>query len=274
MSSVNKAVFSFYNNENNLFKMVNWSSPKHAMHSFILSVQFAARYFNKIELITDSQSAIFFKKLDLPFTSIRTDFDDLKGYPSYLWALGKIKAYQLQEEPFIHIDFDVLLTKPLPEHFLKAAIGFQNLEDKQWFKDIYEAQYKYVRKEGKTLGLFNHKSAYNCGIYLCNNLDYNKAYCKNAFNFVDANLALMHKKFDGLFCVVFEQYIAASTALKMNIQPLFLSYPYTPQDFNNLGYVHLWGAKKQTAVAEKLNDVAKFLYPKNYNLLELNYPKN
>lgn len=46
--------------------------------------------------------------LKLPYTKVHVVLDELNDYHKNLWAIGKIRTYQLQEEPFIHIDGDVL----------------------------------------------------------------------------------------------------------------------------------------------------------------------
>lgn len=267
-----KAVFSFWDTTGNaLIAATNWKNPKFHLYSWVLAVSQAAKWFKEVEIVTDSKSAELFKALNLPITSIRTDLDELetKGYNKRLWALGKIKAYQLQDKPFVHIDNDFILFQPLAERFLNSEIVFQNKEAADWFETSYRGQYEHLSKNGILPSSWGNVTyALNCGIYLCNNLEYNKEYCKQAFELVDKNHELIAETgVAGLYCVVFEQYIAATVAAQMNIEPTYLSEPFIIDKMNELGCIHIWGAKHDDNWFTKIESIVKMEHPEKFELI-------
>lgn len=266
-----KAVFSFWNTSGNaLIKATNWANPKFHLYSWTLAVNQAAKFFSEVELITDSESLPIFKELNLPFTSIRTDLDELNKYPKSFWSLGKIKAYQLQEKPFVHIDNDFIMFMKPSEQFLNAQIGFQNTEDGDWFENSYRGQFTNLSDNGKGLpeswGLVNE--AFNFGIYSCNNMAYNKKYCEEAFQLVDNNKDLiLSTGHPGLYCVIFEQYIGATTAKLLNIEPSFLSKECNHSDIERQGLIHIWGAKHDNTWYNNIEKIVKNEYPKQFDII-------
>ena len=52
---------------------------------------------------------ILINKLELPYTDVKVVLDDLNDYDRDLYALGKVYAYGIQEEPFIHVDADIYM---------------------------------------------------------------------------------------------------------------------------------------------------------------------
>jgi hypothetical protein len=76
----------------------------------VLSWQTASQHYPNTCLITDSDGAkILVDQLGLQFASVSTVLDDLANEDPAWWSLGKLYAYSLQQEPFVHIDSDVYL---------------------------------------------------------------------------------------------------------------------------------------------------------------------
>ena len=93
------------------------------------------KWYKNIELVTDSVGApLFINQLNLPYTSTSVCLDELNHYHPELWAIGKIKAYQIQTEPFLHIDGDIFIWKKLGDlSFHKSPLIVQNVEyDCKW----------------------------------------------------------------------------------------------------------------------------------------------
>src|SRR5690606_24133995 len=71
-----------------------------------------------VELVTDSVGArILVRELGLPYRRVSCVLDRCNAHPG-LWAYGKVLAYREHVElgqPFLHIDSDVYLWKPMPE---------------------------------------------------------------------------------------------------------------------------------------------------------------
>lgn len=267
-----KAIFSFFDTTGEPLKSSqHWLNPKFFLYTWVLTVHQASKYFDEVELVTDSKCKKLFEQLNLPFSNIRTDLDEVLVYPKELWALGKIKAYQIQDKPFIHIDNDVILFDRLPDRLLNAPIGFQNIEADEWFDHSYKGQVDNLTYSGENLpkswGCSKH--AVNCGIYICNDLNYNREYCNQAFELVDNNLPLiMNTGHAGLYCVIFEQYMASNVSHYMGIKEELLSENHRNEEYDKYKYVHIWGEKRNLQWFEMIETIIKRDYPNYYNLIE------
>lgn len=268
---MDKAVFSFWNTSGDaLVKATNWANPKFQLYSWTLAVNNAARFFSEVELVTDSDSLPIFEKLNLPFTNIKTDLDSLSHYPKSLWALGKIKAYSIQHKPFIHLDNDFICFSKPGDYILNSEIGFQNLENGAWFDRQYRKHFENINEKGKTLppSWNNREEAFNFGIYVCNNLNYNNRYCKESFQLVDNNMdIIISSGHPGLYCVLFEQYIGATVAKAMGIKPKFLSKYCINSEIEKQGLIHIWGSKRDLKWFNNLEKIVKTEYPKQFDII-------
>src|SRR5690349_5092674 len=83
-----------------------WLSPEYHWMSWALSCLQAKKFYQHVELVTDERGKeILIHRLGLPYSSINTQLEAaLDTYPPELWSLAKIFSYNLQEEPFIHLD--------------------------------------------------------------------------------------------------------------------------------------------------------------------------
>ena len=113
--------------DNPLLSCNKWLNVEFYLNTIVLSVLQTKKLYkdNTIEFIGDKASIELFNKLNLPFDVIKNDLESIKSYPKDFWALGKIKAYQLQTENFIHLDTDVILRKKLDDF---DNLLFQNKE--------------------------------------------------------------------------------------------------------------------------------------------------
>lgn len=85
-----------------------WTDRIYFYMSWALSCLKFKEIYNEIELVTDINGKhLLYDILELPYTNVVTKLDDLNDYNHNLWALGKLYAYKLQQEPFIHVDSDV-----------------------------------------------------------------------------------------------------------------------------------------------------------------------
>jgi hypothetical protein len=75
-----------------------------------LSVWSAHNNFNNVELYADKHGVDYItRETNCKFTKINViDFDQLEFDPSW-WNYPKMHTYTLQEKPFIHVDFDVVM---------------------------------------------------------------------------------------------------------------------------------------------------------------------
>lgn len=280
-----KIVQSFWSgNNHDLTNSFGWYSYKHHWISWILSCHQLVKYHDKVELYTDSFGYdILIKKLKLPYTKVHVVLDDLNHYPSELWAIGKIKAFQLQNEPFIHVDGDVFVWESLTEKFKKSNLVTQNLEittsyyRERW--DLIHPQLSYIPSE--MLPYHENKSnlACNMGIIGGNNMAFFKEYTQKSFDFVDKNSSINLNIVDGInFNVFFEQVLFYELAKKHNQSiDYFFNEISIDNDYKGLGefedvpkksYLHLIGLYKQNPfVCKNMESYTMRFYPECYTLL-------
>ena len=77
---------------------------------------------------------ILVETLGLQFAEVVTQFDRIACADPQWWALGKLITYSIQDRPFVHIDADAFLWKPLPEHITEADV-FAQCPEIHWSDD-------------------------------------------------------------------------------------------------------------------------------------------
>lgn len=106
-----------------------WPTFRHYLVSFVLSHGLARQHGYQTILITDTSGRdLLADGIQIPFDDLRVDLDALRGYHPLLWNSGKVLAYGLQSEPFIHLDNDVYLWERLPARLTSAPLFAQNPE--------------------------------------------------------------------------------------------------------------------------------------------------
>lgn len=106
-----------------------WLSEQHHLLSWVLSVETARKHCSRTALVTDDAGArLLVDKLGLEFDSVSTELNALDDHDAGWWALGKLYTYRLQQKPFVHIDSDAFLWKPLPHELTSAPVFAQNPE--------------------------------------------------------------------------------------------------------------------------------------------------
>ena len=106
-----------------------WKSNLYHLFSWVVSVERARRYYPKTALFTDDEGArTLIDGIGLEFEQVSTELNALASHDPGWWALGKLYAYGAMREPFIHVDSDVFLWKPLPEWLTSAPVFAQNPE--------------------------------------------------------------------------------------------------------------------------------------------------
>jgi hypothetical protein len=190
--------------------------------SWALSCLQFKKYYENVELVTDAAGYDFLiNKLELPYTSVRVVLDELNDYHPDLWALGKIHAYSIQDEPFIHADGDIFIYCKFTDKFEKSPLIAQNIEKGfNYYDDLFkniEKEFDYVPEvlyESKKLN--GEIIAVNAGILGGTDVDFFKHYTKEAFKFVDNNRANLDKVNIGMFNTVFEQFLYHALSEKSN----------------------------------------------------------
>ena len=122
-----KAVWSFWTKPYYASRQSRWHSELHHWLAWGLSVYAARQHYPETSLITDDQGArILVDGLQLPFGHVSTALNTLADQDPGWWCLGKLEAYRLQQTPFLHLDADVFLWKPLAPEVTQADVFTQN----------------------------------------------------------------------------------------------------------------------------------------------------
>lgn len=85
------------------------SIDKLYIYTITLSVLLAKKHYDHVVLYTNEEFADIVRGIGLPYDEINTSI--LEGLEYKTFSIPKMLVYQVQEEPFIHIDLDTLLFK-------------------------------------------------------------------------------------------------------------------------------------------------------------------
>lgn len=281
VKKIEKIVYSLWTSPsgNILENAVNWTNPRSHLLCLALSVNIAKKHFKKIELVTDSEGWNIIKKINLPFTSVKTILDDIPKKQYGFWALGKIYAYQCQDEPFVHLDNDAILWKGLPDWALEAPVFVQNTEDKDWFQRAYMGE---INHANNVLNYFppmwgKVSEAFCTGIFGGTDVEFIKDYCNEVLKFLNDPRnkqgwnSITNK---GSYCIVFEQYLLALMTTAHNKEVVFFDKYLNSSALENMGYTHIWGAKKNKEIEKMLEKSIKKHSPKSLKYIDKLFKKN
>ena len=269
-----------------------WTHPEYNLMSWALSCLSLREHYDEVELYTDSAGYhILIEVLQLPYTKTHVIFDDFQCLPHH-WALSKIKTYSLQTEPFLHIDGDIYLPRPLPERVLNAPLVAQNREiGTRYYRDMMD---HVLRMEDMKLpeivmkGLKeNSIASYNMGIFGGTDLAFIHDYCKEVLRFITENrindLKCRNSRID---CnVFFEQVLFAVLAdhaqreITDVLGRAMHDEGYTVHEFSNLDryeekdFFHLLGGHKRNIhVIPMLENAMIRMYPELYRQMICIFP--
>lgn len=169
-----------------------WLRPEYNLMSWALSCLCLRKYYDEVALYTDEQGKhLLIDLLHLPYTEVNVVYNETLCLPQH-WAYAKIKTYSLQTKPFLHIDGDIFLTKPIQEDVINAPLVAQNREIGtmyyKWMMDriLQEPAIKlplYIENGLKEDSI----SSYNMGIFGGSDLKFIGEFCKEAFDFMERN---------------------------------------------------------------------------------------
>ena len=250
---------------------VGFNSEQALIECFTLSLHYSKKWFKEVHLVTDLKGKALVEKWGLEFDHINTDLETvMDGVYWNHWSLGKIYACKIQDVPFVHIDNDVILFKPLPKNFLKADVGFQNIEtedQEHWYKLLLEHAGREYTDRPEWFDCTKFK-AYNCGLILFNRLDFIDDWWQSSINYLEfldsSNFDYNHH----LSCLIYEQFCVYSLCAYHGCNVDLLSFYGTPEQrelghippdlAKKLGYTHLIaGCKRRPDIELKVRDRLK-----------------
>ncbi len=276
-----RAVWSFWSKPFQQYKGRIWHSPLHHLLAWGLSLSLARKHYPETMLVTDTAGkALLVDYLGLSFTHVSTALDSIRSADPGWWALGKLAAYSLQDQPFIHLDTDVFLWKPLPLSLTSAPVFAQCPEDHpplaEWCGP-HEVEPAFAKhgadlpaewEWSRSRGLSYYREA-NCGILGGTRLDFIHYYANLAMDLVlnpanakawasfhdTSGFNMVVEQFLLAACVEFHRSNPDSPFRGINMRYLFSSFEeaFNPDYAARAGFTHLLGdAKRDIFVARRL----------------------
>lgn len=288
-----RAVWSFWTKPWRAHAGWMWQSEKHHLLAWILSFENARRHYPETALVTDDFGAeLLVERLGLPFTHVSTELNALAQSDPGFWMLGKLYAYRVQTEPFVHLDTDTFLWKRLPPEVERAPVFAQNPDpfrlghSHQRVPEIVRLFRNQTRgwlpKEWEwKLSLGDAQRGECCGIMGANHLPFIRDYAASAIRLMEdprnaAGWATVPKKFEYLTaieefhlaaCVDFQQAHPAASFHEVEIRYLFESFAqaFDPNMAARIGFTHLLtSAKHHPAVGARMERRVERDYPERY----------
>jgi len=271
-----------------------WASVRHHLFAWILSVETARRHAGPLALYTDDAGArLLIDGLGLAFDEVHTSLNALGDCDPDWWALGKLHAYRAQTEPFLHLDSDVFLWKPLPARLASAPVLAQNPEfftegQSYYHPEVFEAaltgnrgawlppEWRWYRAGGAG------QRGECCGIFGGTRTDFIGHYADQAIRLIEhpANRRALRQVDDKIgHNILFEQYLLSacvdyhrahhdSAFRDIAIDYVFASLDdaFNPDVAAEVGYTHLIAdAKRNPDVAARLESRVRRDYPALYD---------
>lgn len=219
-----------------------------------LSALLARRQFPELRLFTDSVGAKFLiDELGIPFDCVSLELEALK--PSPFWSFGKLRAYESMDVPFIHIDADVFLFKPLPERMLNSVAVAERKEVFGGYAVCYPFYYYYPVREffGLCSGYMPMQwvknagisYAYNAGLLGGNDLGRIHRYAGTSRLIYEQNPQLVEKMAGTQLSVMLEQ-LGFAMEFEHRVETLLSENP-SSEECAEVGYTHLIGNSKRAS---------------------------
>ncbi len=263
-----RAVWSFWSKPYFSFKGRIWREPQHHLLAWGLSLRLARRHYPVTALVTDEAGAeLLVERLGLSFTHVSTELEQLSQADIGWWALGKLLAYSLQDQPFVHIDTDVFLWRPLPPSVAAAPVFAQCPEHHsvdEWGgpRDIEAAfsrhsaalpkEWQWVRSQDG-----NGFREENCGVLGGTCVEFIRYYARLALDLArnpahaaawaelpdKSGFNMMLEQFLLAACIQYHRCDPASPFRGIRISHLFPTFAeaFNPQAAARLGFTHLTG---------------------------------
>jgi hypothetical protein len=288
-----RAVWSFWSKPFNAGRKHVWREPRHHLLAWGLSLRLARRHYPDTVLVTDKAGKkLLVEQLGLEFDAVSTELEALGGDNPQWWALGKLFAYSIQDRPFVHIDYDVFLWKPLPAHVVDAPVFAQCPEFHppldEWASPA-EIEAAFARhglvlpiewRWSRSLGGASYREE-NCGIVGGQRIDFLHYYANAALALVrDPAHAPAWGQFPDLsaynmaveqmmlsVCVDYHRFHPGSAFRDVQIKYLFPTWEaaFDPTRAARAGYTHLLGdSKSDPAVVQRLENRVESEDPEFY----------
>lgn len=266
-----------------------WLRPEFHLLSWAYSCLRLRSVYDSVELITDNAGkALLIDALQLPYTGMDIELENIYRHHPDLWALGKVYAIKKQTQPFIHVDGDVFIWKRFPERIEYAPLVAQNKECnfsfyRLVFQQLLELECYIPAVITDHYKQGNGITAYNAGIIGGHDLSFIGRYTTEIIRFVELNNKHLEELPAGQLNAFFEQYLYYCLAEKEQVRVECYTditdkslinkkfkglYEFTGAPSGEC-YIHLFGedAKKNEAICTELDARMKREYPYYYDLV-------
>lgn len=234
-----------------------------------LSAYLLKKHYGEVHLMTDSAGASVLGSLG--YDSVSTELDQIPIEYKDVWSLGKIFTYKkiAQEgEPFMHVDYDVLLWKPLPLDLTSSPVFVERIELDVNMRYAVHKFYDACPKLHDLEGARDLDGAINAGIVGGHNTTFISEAYSRAWDFVmdPENKALMtgppllNTPSWSRATIAEQLYFYNYARLKnQNLECLLNTRTNRDKDkeANNLGYTHLWGSKSDPDIQFRVLEKCK-----------------
>jgi hypothetical protein len=278
-----------------------WLEKKYLYMSWALSCLQLNKFYDNLELVTDELGyTVLIDKLRLPYKRVIVSMDRLNHYHNDLWAVGKLYAYSLQQEPFIHVDGDVFSFEKFDRRIENASLVAQNrlFIGAESFNAMVEhvlesfTDVPHHMRQSRQRQTFN--CIYNSGIFGGHDIESILTYARTSLNFVNVNLELISRHIDYLerdsttsfktnahdfLNSIIESYFFTSFAGNAKIECLledatlsgFKNARFLDAESTRVTYTHpMYHNKKDTVVCAQLEYKLKQGFPDHhYRILSL-----
>lgn len=274
-----RAVWSFWSKPYRAGQYHSWLTEFHHALAWSLSVQEASKHYSDTWLYTDDDGArLLVDNLGLPFAHVNLGLNALAGSDPGGWNLGKMLTYKQQNEPFVHLDYDVFLWLPLPkrltdadmfaEKHLPFMLGTSYYRPEHVERVIVDAggwlpdEWKWFRSSARVL----YSAA--AGLMGGNRVDFISYVYELAFAIIgnranraalapiDYRMSLMPllEEFLPAACVEYHRRCEDSPFRGIKIDYLFGADAdlFNPDEASKAGYTHLIGGTKRNLKVAKL----------------------
>lgn len=269
----------------------HWPSDLHHLLAWVLSVETARQHYPETCLVTDDAGArMLVEGLGLPFTYVSIELNRLAQYDPEWWALGKIYAYHLQTEPFIHIDSDVFLWKRLTSRIERADVFAQCPEPFESFTFYRPEQIEQLLLRAPDGWLpdawlwYRHmhkRYGACCGVFGGQHIQFIKQYAEASLRLISDprnQKALQTLSDKHIHMIAVEQYSmtasveyhnarAEVSSDRITLEYLFKSMDdaWNPEYASEVGFTHLVsGSKLNPLFAGRLENRVRQDYPEYY----------
>jgi hypothetical protein len=198
-----------------------WYTPELYYLSLAYSFYKLKYHYSNVSLICDHYAnTLLVDILGLTYENVNMELDKIDISFSKSWALGKIYAYRIANNPFQHYDGDVFLWERTKQFTTKNELIFQNYEyNETYYRDslteIHE-KLSFIPSELKNIN--KNIVSINAGVIGCNSADFIKEYTEKALEFVHTNSNCLKFIDQGRFNTVFEQLLCYKIAIKRKIK--------------------------------------------------------